>query len=58
MFFIAETKGTLEQKQLKPVELTKINCARKVFNEACTTQARYALVTNYKDLMDEMEKLK
>ena len=58
IFFIAETKGTLEQMQLKPVELTKINCARKVFNEACTTQARYSLVTNYKELLDEMEKLK
>ena len=58
IFFIAETKGTLEKMQLKPVELTKINCARKVFNEACSSQVRYSLVTSYKDLLEEMDKLK
>ena len=33
IFFIAETKGTMETLNFKPIEQAKINCAKKLFDE-------------------------
>ena len=35
IYFIAETKGTMESLELRPIEKAKISCARKLFN--CNT---------------------
>ena len=31
IYFIAETKGTMESLNLRPIEKSKIDCARKLF---------------------------
>ena len=40
--------------QLKPVEKAKIDCAKKLFNEASTGNVHYAHVATYQDLLNEM----
>ena len=54
IYFIAETKGTLESLQQRPIEAAKIRCARKLFNEISTSKVKYHDVTNYQELLDIM----
>ena len=51
VYFVAETKGTLDTLELRGVEEAKIACAKKLFNEANTNDVRYHEVTNYGDLL-------
>ena len=51
VYFVAETKGTLETLELRGVEHAKIECAKKLFNEASTSDVRYYQVTDYSDLL-------
>lgn len=51
IFFIAETKGTLDIKQLKEVEQIKIECARELFRSIKSSNIHYKLVTDYDDLV-------
>ncbi len=51
VYFVAETKGTLDTLELRGVEDAKIACAKKLFNEANTSDVRYHEVTNYSDLL-------
>ncbi|MBQ9691463.1 MAG: restriction endonuclease subunit R, partial [Eggerthellaceae bacterium] len=51
VYFVAETKGTLESLELRGVEDAKIKCAKKLFNEASTANVRYHQVTAYSDLL-------
>ena len=55
IYFVAETKGSMETMQLKGAELSKRNCAEKLFNELKATKVRYKLVNSYDKLMDEMK---
>ena len=57
IFFIAETKGTMESLSLKPIEKTKISCARKLFNEISTKNVKYHDVDSYQHLLDVMKSL-
>jgi type III restriction enzyme len=57
IFFIAETKGTMNSLQLRPIEKAKIDCAKKLFNELSTSQVKYYDVDSYQSLMDVMGKL-
>ena len=52
VFFIAETKGSMDSMQLKGVELAKIECAKKLFNNASTSKVRYDVVDSYGSLLD------
>ena len=52
VYFVAETKGTLDTLELRGVEDAKIACAKKLFNEANTSEVRYHEVTNYGDLLE------
>lgn len=54
IFFIAETKGTMESMQLRPIEKAKISCARKLFNEISTEDVVYHDVDSYQSLLDIM----
>ncbi|MDE7242444.1 MAG: restriction endonuclease subunit R, partial [Oscillospiraceae bacterium] len=56
IFFIAETKGTMDSLNLKPVEKAKIDCARKLFANLSGTGVVYDVVKTYQDLLDIMEK--
>ena len=53
IFLIAETKGSLDV-ELKKIEETKINCAKKLFNSVSTSKVKYYAVTSYNDLLDEI----
>ena len=57
IFFIAETKGTMESLELKPIERAKIDCAKKLFGELSTEDVVYDSVDSYQHLLDVMEKL-
>ena len=58
IFFIAETKGTMESLQFRKIEEAKIKCATKLFNEISTEGVRYHKVSSYKELFDVMETIK
>lgn len=55
IFFIAETKGTMESLNLRPIEQAKIQCAKKLFNELSTEDVVYHDVDTYEHLLDVME---
>jgi type III restriction enzyme len=58
IYFIAETKGTMESLNLKPIEQAKISCAKKLFNELSTSQVRYEAVNDYQHLLDVMSAIR
>ena len=55
VFFIAETKGSMDSMQLKGVEKAKIDCAKKLFNNVSTSQVRYGCVDSYVALLEVMK---
>ena len=57
IFFIAETKGSMDSMQLKGIEKAKIDCAKKLFNEMSTSKVRYHEVNGYDALLDVMKTL-
>lgn len=58
VFFVAETKGSMDSMQLSAVEREKIECAKKLFNEAnLTGDVRYHQVATYTDLLNEIQRL-
>ena len=54
IYFVAETKGTMESLNLRPIEQAKISCAKKLFNEISTNEVRYHDVDSYQSLLDIM----
>ena len=57
IFFIAETKGTMESMNLKPIEQAKINCAKKLFASLSTEDVVYHDVDSYSSLLNIMGSL-
>lgn len=57
IFFVAETKGTMESLNLRPIEQAKISCAKKLFNEMSTSKVRYHDVDSYQNLLNIMKSL-
>ena len=57
IFFIAETKGSMDTLELRPIEQAKISCAKKLFNELSTSHVKYHEVDSYKSLLDIMNTL-
>jgi hypothetical protein len=55
IFFVAETKGTMDSLNLRPIEKAKISCAKKLFNEMSTSKVRYHDVDSYQSLLDVMK---
>ena len=58
IFFIAETKGSLQSMQLNAIENAKIDCCTQLFNEISTDNVKYHKVTCYQDLIDAMTSIK
>lgn len=54
IFFVAETKGTMESLNLRPIEQAKISCAKKLFNELSTSKVKYHDVDSYQSLLNIM----
>lgn len=55
IFFIAETKGTMESLELRPIEQAKISCAKKLFNEMSNSKVVYHDVDSYQSLLNIVE---
>ncbi len=51
IFFIAETKGSMESFDLRRIEEAKISCAKKLFNNISTSNIRYDAVDSYEKLL-------
>jgi type III restriction enzyme len=56
IYFVAETKGSMSTMKLREIEKTKIECARKFFDEISQKisqdKVKYEVVTDYAKLMD------
>ena len=57
IFFVAETKGTMDSLNLRPIEQAKIACAKKLFNEISTSHVKYHDVDSYQSLLTIMNSL-
>ena len=57
IFFVAETKGTMDSLNLRPIEQAKISCAKKLFNEMSTSNVKYHDVDSYQSLLNVMKSL-
>ncbi len=57
IFFVAETKGTMDSLNLRPIEKAKIDCAKKLFNEMSTSKVRYHDVDSYQSLLNVMKSM-
>ena len=56
IYFVAETKGTMESLNLKPLEKAKIDCARLHFKAISGDNIKYDVVDTYDHLMDIVAK--
>ena len=56
IYFVAETKGSLEESQLRESERSKIECARRHFATIADSSVTYDVVRNYNDLRDVITK--
>lgn len=54
IYFIAETKGSLDSADLRGIEKAKIDCASKLFNELSTSKVKYSQVDSYQNLLNIM----
>ena len=50
VFFVAETKGSLDKMELRGVELAKTECAKRLFNSISTNTTRYGVVDKFENL--------
>jgi type III restriction enzyme len=57
IYFIAETKGTMDSMHLRKIEDAKISCAKKLFNELSTSHIKYHEIDCYQTLLNVMGKL-
>ena len=56
LFFVAETKGSMESIQLRPIEQAKIHCANQVYNVP-GSKVRYECVDSYESLLNKIRAL-
>ena len=56
IYFIAETKWTLDSFELKEIERTKIECARKHFACAWDDKVNYEVFNKFQDFIDFIHK--
>ena len=54
VYFIAETKGSMETLQLKEIEKRKIDYAKKHFEALGHADIKYDVITTYQDLKDKV----
>ncbi len=57
IFFVAETKGTMDSLNLRPIEQAKISCADKLFNKMSTSNVRYEQVDSYQSLLNKIRNM-
>jgi len=52
VYFIAETKGSMSSMDLRKIEESKIECARKFFSKITSDKVKYEVVNSYGKLME------
>lgn len=56
IYFVAETKGSMNSMQLRLIEESKIHCAREHFKAISNGEVIYDVVDSYKSLLDIVTK--
>lgn len=56
IYFVAETKGSMDSMQLKPIEQSKIECAKRHFKAISDEKVMYHVVNSYSDLLNIVTK--
>ncbi len=56
IYFVAETKGSMQTMDLRHIEKAKIDCAEKLFCKLSNGLVKFSGVKNYQDLMDKVMK--
>ena len=51
IYFIAETKGSMQSMELRSIEKAKIECARKHFALISNDEVKYDVVKDYQELL-------
>ena len=54
IYFVAETKGTMESLSLRPIEKCKIDCAKKLFAKLSDGLVTYDHVDSYQELLNKV----
>lgn len=54
IYFVAETKGTMDSLNLRPIEKAKIDCAKKLFATISTGMVKYDHVDSFQQLMNKV----
>ena len=54
IYFVAETKGSMNSMQLRLIEESKIHCAREHFKAISSDSVTYEVVDSYKTLMEKI----
>lgn len=57
IFFVAETKGSMDSMELRGIEKAKIACAKKLFNEMSDSAVKYHEADSYEKLLEVMHSL-
>ncbi len=52
IYFIAETKGSMSSLELREIEKSKIQCARKFFAKIASDEVKYDVIDSYDKLME------
>lgn len=52
VYFIAETKGSMDSLELRTIEQSKIHCAKKHFKAISNSEVVYDVVDNYESLLN------
>jgi type III restriction enzyme len=52
IYFVAETKGSMESLEHRGVERAKIDCAKKHFESISSGNIKYAVIDSYEKLLD------
>lgn len=56
IYFVAETKGSMNSMQLRLIEKSKIHCAREHFKAISSGEVVYDVIDGYKELLDMVTK--
>lgn len=56
IYFVAETKGSMNSMQLRLIEKSKIHCAREHFKTISNGEVVYDIVDSYKTLLEKVMK--
>lgn len=54
IYFVAETKGTMESLNLRPIEKAKIDCAKKLFDRLFDGVVKYDHVDSFQQLLNKV----